>query len=124
MRISDLSSDVCSSDLFDEALKLNTKFHDVIIQSSGNEHLARLADVIHKMILFNRLNLLKFSLGKENIKKGYYDHLLSGIVYHQNILACMSARDEVKAEATMRNHTIRTLDSMISLFELDRNSVV
>src|SRR3546814_19664183 len=50
---------------FDEALKLNTKFHDVIIQSSGNEHLARLADVITKMILLNRLNLLKFSRSEE-----------------------------------------------------------
>jgi DNA-binding GntR family transcriptional regulator len=86
-----------------ESVELNTKFHEIIIQTSHNHQLIALLETIRNKTLFMRSNILR----------DYYNSSrdTSYIEDHENIYAALKERDPMKAQQKMSEHILHDLQA-------------
>lgn len=99
---------------FERAFKLNTRFHNLILEMSNNAYLEHLLKDLRRMILFARSSLM-IAAHRSEISNSYAEHLHRVQTDHREILEAMMARDADKAAARMQTHLFSTGDDMVSL---------
>ena len=88
-----------------EVIRLNTEFHDCIIESSHNDSLIQLMKGIRMKILYMRNNMFRnFYRSDEYLAE------------HQAVLDAIQERSEEKAEEKMKEHINSDLKVMTDLF--------
>ena len=96
---------------FDQAFKLNTQFHQSIVQYCGNPYLQGLLSNLSRMILFARSSLMIAAHNPDTVRP-YAEHLESTQKDHREILELLSAGDAVAAARRMEEHLFATGENM------------
>ncbi|WP_134702259.1 GntR family transcriptional regulator [Ammoniphilus sp. YIM 78166] len=93
-----------------DIVRLNTEFHDCIIECSHNDSLIQLMKGIRMKIYYMRNNMFR---------NFYRDD--EYLAEHQSILDAIQERSEVKAEEMMKVHINNDLQAMTELFNQKLN---
>ncbi len=90
----------------EKVIELNTKFHQIIIKSSGNKQLIALTEQTSAKVLYIRSNKFQKLLRNDG----------SFLDEHEQIFQALVERDEKKAEALMFDHIENDLNKNNMLF--------
>lgn len=90
---------------YDQVIKYNTYFHDLIVQNCGNEKLINMIEKTRLLIILARR--AEFKSYKRKVD--YLDE-------HDEILEALISRDGDKAESSLREHTIQDLNFYTSVY--------
>lgn len=96
---------------YDLAFRLNTQFHDSIVEASHNPHLLALLKSLRRMILFARSSLLS-AAHESGLLYDYSAHLRRTQDDHEEILKLMRAGDAEAAGKRMQSHILSTAEDM------------
>ncbi len=97
------------------ALKLNSKIHNLVVESCGNPHLVTIMANLEKLILFYRVALLK-SLAERDSQSGeYFEHLATGNDRQLQIVETMASGDAKRAAELMQQHLLASAEDMAQL---------
>ena len=96
---------------FDRAFKLNTQFHQSIVQFCGNHYLQSLLSNLSRMILFARSSLM-MAAHEPQIEQSYAEHLHGTQKDHREILELLQAGDAEGAARRMEEHLFATGQNM------------
>jgi DNA-binding GntR family transcriptional regulator len=96
----------------EQALRLNSRFHDLVVESCGNPYLITMMTNLERLILFYRIALLKTSLGERAQADEYFRHLARGNERQLQIAEAMAQRDGVRAKNLMEQHLLASADDM------------
>jgi DNA-binding GntR family transcriptional regulator len=96
---------------FDRAFKLNTQFHQSIVQFCGNPYLQSLLSNLSRMILFARSSLM-MAAHEPQIELSYAEHLQGTQKDHREILELLQAGDAEGAARRMEEHLFVTGQNM------------
>lgn len=96
---------------FDRAFKLNTQFHQTIVQYCGNPYLQGLLSNLSRMILFARSSLM-IAAHNSQIARPYVEHLESTQKDHREILDLLKSGDAGAAARRMERHLFATGENM------------
>lgn len=96
---------------FERAFKLNTQFHQSIVQFCGNPYLQGLLSNLSRMILYARSSLMVAANNPE-IVRPYAEHLESTQKDHGEILELLKAGDASGAGRRMEEHLFATGQNM------------
>jgi DNA-binding GntR family transcriptional regulator len=99
------------------ALELNSKFHNLVVESCGNPYLIIIMANLEKLIMFYRISLLKTSSADHEHGKGYFDHLARGNERQIEIAETMARRDAKHAAHLMQQHLLASADDMARLIQ-------
>lgn len=100
------------------ALKLNSKFHDLVVASCGNPYLILIMANLEKLILFYRIALLKSSAEDREQSEDYFEHLARGNERQMQIIASMAQRDASQAAHLMEQHLLASAGDMARLLQV------
>jgi DNA-binding GntR family transcriptional regulator len=95
-----------------QALRLNSSFHNLVVESCGNPYLITMMTNLERLILFYRIALLKTSLGDRAQSDEYFSHLARGNERQLKIAETMAARDAARAKTLMEQHLLASADDM------------
>lgn len=90
----------------EEIVKCNTKFHEQIIQISGNLRLKKLVDELHSLTYYYRLINIKGEDRKDIILAG-----------HKEIFEAIKERNPEKASQSLKTHTTQDLENLLQLIK-------
>jgi len=96
---------------FNLAFKLNTQFHDILVEASCNPHLLTLLKRLRRMILFARSSLMG-AAHHSDFTHSYSVHLLKTQTDHKEILALIGMGDAEGASKRMQTHILSTAEDM------------
>jgi DNA-binding GntR family transcriptional regulator len=99
------------------ALKFNSKFHNLVVESCGNPHLVIIMANLEKLILFYRIALLKTSAGDREHSEDYFEHLARGNERQVQIADMMAQRNAKQAGHLMEQHLLASADDMARLLQ-------
>lgn len=99
----------------DAALKLNSKFHDLIVESCGNPYLILIMGKLEKLILFYRIALLRNTGATRRDRDQYFQHLTRVNDRQVQIVELMSKGDAEKASRRMQEHLLSSAEDMARL---------
>ncbi len=99
------------------ALKLNSKFHNLVVESCGNPYLVIIMANLEKLILFYRIALLKTSTGDREHSEDYFEHLARGNERLVEIAEMISQRNAEQAGRLMEQHLLASADDMARLLQ-------
>jgi DNA-binding GntR family transcriptional regulator len=97
------------------ALKFNSKFHNLVVESCGNPYLVITMANLEKLILFYRISLLKMSVGGRGHSQEYFEHLARGNERQARIADVMAERKAKEAGQLMEQHLLASADDMSRL---------
>jgi DNA-binding GntR family transcriptional regulator len=98
-------------------LKLNSRFHNLVVESCGNPYLVIIMANLEKLILFYRMALLKTSTGDREHNDDYFEHLARGNERQLEIAESMLRRDAMDAAHLMEQHLLSSADDMARLLQ-------
>jgi DNA-binding GntR family transcriptional regulator len=98
-------------------LKLNSRFHNLVVESCGNPYLVIIMANLEKLILFYRMALLKTSTGDREHSEDYFEHLARGNERQLDIAETMLRRDARDAAHLMEQHLLSSADDMARLLQ-------
>jgi len=101
----------------DQALRLNSRFHSMVIENCGNPYLITMMTNVQKLILFYRIALLKTSLGDQTQSDEYFRHLALGNERQVRVAEAMAERDAERARALMEQHLLASADDMARILQ-------
>jgi DNA-binding GntR family transcriptional regulator len=101
----------------DKALKLNSRFHDLIVEGCQNPHLINIMRNLEKLILFYRIALVKKS-AKDN-RADYFDHLGRAAERQMEIAVTMERGDAAAAARLMEQHLLLSAEDMARLLPVE-----
>lgn len=96
-------------------LKLNSRFHNLVVESCGNPYLVIMMANLEKLILFYRMALLKSSTGDREHSEDYFNHLARGNDRQLKIAETMLRRNAKEAAQLMEEHLLSSADDMARL---------
>ena len=99
----------------DAALKLNSKFHDLIVESCQNPYLINIMRNIEKLILFYRIALVKKSTQDRTHSEDYFEHLARAAGRQLEIADTMARGNAVAASRLMEKHLLLSAEDMARL---------
>jgi DNA-binding GntR family transcriptional regulator len=97
------------------ALKFNSKFHHLIVESSGNTYLIIIMSNLEKLILFYRVSLLDSVMGNPAGRDEYFVHLARGNERQRAIVDAMMQGNPDEAKKLMNQHLLASADDMAHL---------
>ena len=97
------------------ALKCNSRFHHLVVESSGNPYLIIIMTNLEKLILFYRISLLKSAIEDSASLDEYFDHLARGNARQEAIVGAMMRRRPKEASRLMEQHLLASADDMVHL---------
>lgn len=97
------------------ALKLNSEFHNLVVESCGNPHLVTIMANLERLIRFYRIALLKMATGDRGHSEDYFEHLARGNDRQGQIAEAMARRDAKAASALMQQHLLASAEDMSRL---------
>lgn len=95
------------------AMKYNSKFYSLIVESCGNPYLKIVMTNLDKLILFYRIALLKTSA--RNHKDDYFKHLARANERQRQISDLMARRNSKQVKLMMEQHLMASADDMARL---------
>jgi DNA-binding GntR family transcriptional regulator len=99
----------------EQALRLNSSFHDLVVKSCGNPYLITIMTNLERLILFYRIALLKTSLGERSQADEYFRHLARGNERQLQLAETMAQRDAARAKSLMEQHLLASANDMARL---------
>jgi len=84
--------------------KIHSRFHNLIMEISGNTRLLNFASNLHKQIR-------RFSYQTLH----YKDHLENSSAYHGKIMACIIDGDSINAARLMKDHVIDAMNFLLDI---------
>jgi DNA-binding GntR family transcriptional regulator len=96
----------------EQALRLNSSFHDLVVENCGNSYLITMMTNLERLILFYRIALLKTSLSERAQTEEYFHHLARGNERQLHIADAMMQRDAKRAKSLMEQHLLASADDM------------
>ncbi|ASV68619.1 GntR family transcriptional regulator [Cytobacillus sp. FSL W7-1323] len=90
----------------EDVVRLSIQFHEIILSSSGNDHLVSLTNTIRDKVTYFRNSGIKIGIRDE-----------SCIEEHAQILAALKERDSLKAANEMYNHIEQDLLSLQAIYK-------
>lgn len=99
------------------AFESNSRFHNLIIENSGNPYLALTMSRLDRLILFYRTALLEASIKDADHRDGYFGHLRDGAVRQQQIVKAIESRDGAEAAGLMQRHLTQSAEEMTRLLQ-------
>jgi DNA-binding GntR family transcriptional regulator len=99
----------------DATLKLNSKFHGLVVESSGNPYLILIMAKLEKLILFYRIALLRNTGATRRDRDRYFQHLDRVNDRQLQIVDLMSKGDAEKASRLMQEHLLSSAEDMAQL---------
>jgi len=96
----------------EQTLRLNSSFHDLVVESCGNPYLITMMTNLERLILFYRIALLKTSLGERAQADEYFRHLARGNERQSQVAEAMAQRDGARAKSLMEQHLLASADDM------------
>jgi DNA-binding GntR family transcriptional regulator len=99
------------------AMKFNSRFHNLVVESCGNPYLVIIMTNLEKLILFYRIALLKTSIGDPEHNDDYFEHLVRGNERQMQIADMMMQRNAKQAKLLMEQHLLASADDMARLLQ-------
>lgn len=99
----------------DAALKLNSKFHDIIVEGCHNPYLINIMRNLEKLILFYRVALVKKSMRDRTHSQDYFEHLARAAVRQLEIADTMASGNAVAAARLMEKHLLLSAKDMAQM---------
>jgi DNA-binding GntR family transcriptional regulator len=99
------------------SLRLNSKFHSLVVESCGNSYLTVIMANLEKLILFYRIALLKTASGDDAHRHEYFEHLARGNERQLQIAEAMAQRNAEKAGRLMEQHLLSSAEDMARLLQ-------
>lgn len=99
------------------ALRLNSRFYELLVQGSGNPYLELITANLEKLIFFYRIALLKQSTGQAKHKDEYFKHLARGNDRLRQIGDAIASGDADKAGNLMLKHLLASAEDMARLLQ-------
>jgi DNA-binding GntR family transcriptional regulator len=96
----------------EQALRLNSSFHNFVVESCGNPYLITMMTNLERLILFYRIALLNSSLGERAQADEYFRHLARGNERQLQVAEAMAQRDGERAKSLMEQHLLASADDM------------
>jgi DNA-binding GntR family transcriptional regulator len=96
----------------EHALRLNSNFHNLVVENCGNPYLITMMTNLERLILFYRIALLKTSLGERAQADEYFRHLARGNKRQVQVAQAMAQRDGDRAKSLMEQHLLASADDM------------
>lgn len=96
-------------------LKLNSKFHSLVVENCGNPYLIIMMSNIERLILFYRIALLKTSSVDREHSESYFEHLARGNERQLKIADAMAKRAAKQAARLMERHLLDSAQDMAKL---------
>ncbi len=98
-------------------LKLNSRFHNLVVESCGNPYLVIMMANLEKLILFYRMALLKTSTGDREHSEEYFEHLARSNERQLEVAETMLRRDAKDAAHLMEQHLLSSAEDMARLLQ-------
>lgn len=99
------------------ALKSNSRFHSLIVESSGNPYLIIVMTNLEKLILFYRVALLETAIAEPENRERYFEHLARGNERQVRIAEAMANRQGKEAGRLMERHLLASAEDMIRILQ-------
>lgn len=99
------------------SLKLNSRFHNLVVESCGNPYLVIMMANLEKLILFYRMALLKTATGEREHSEDYFDHLARGNERQLEIAETMLRRNAKDAARLMERHLLSSAEDLARLLQ-------
>jgi DNA-binding GntR family transcriptional regulator len=103
----------------DQVFKLNSRFHALIVEASGNAFVRDSLKSLSNLILLYRVNALKAARASALDGDVYLKRLAKKQVAHRRIFAAMQARDADEAARLMYAHVCATVEDFDTIVESD-----
>ena len=97
------------------AMKFNSKFYNLIVESCGNPYLEIVMANLERLILFYRIALLKTSAVHH--EEDYFEHLARANERQRQISELMAQRNAKQAKLMMEQHLMASADDMARLLQ-------
>jgi DNA-binding GntR family transcriptional regulator len=101
------------------ALKLNSKFHSLVVENCGNPYLVITMSNLERLILFYRITLLKTSGENRGHNDEYFEHLVRGNKRQLQIANAMIKGNAQQAGSLMEQHLLASAEDMARLLKTD-----
>jgi DNA-binding GntR family transcriptional regulator len=93
----------------------NSRFHNLIIENSGNPYLALTMSRLERLIVFYRTALLEASVKDETYRDAYFGHLRESASRQEKIVRAIEKENAEEASRLMQHHLTRSAEEMTRL---------